>query len=67
MAKIAAGKVEATSDLLVGMAFRGKFRLDLLGEKLAQDDLLGEVFCTDDDLRRARWSAGGEGEEKCRD
>ena len=52
LAEIAAGEIEAALD------FAGAGGFDFLGEEFAEDDLLGEVFCADDDVRGARWGAG---------
>jgi len=54
VADVAAGEIEAALDLEVGFGF------DLLGEKFAEDDLFGEVFCADDWVVRPGRGAGGE-------
>ena len=58
LAEVGAGEPEAALD----GAGAGGF--DLLGEELAEDDLLGEVFGADDDVGGARRGAGGEKEER---
>jgi hypothetical protein len=57
LAEVGAGEPEATLD---GAASGG---FDLLGEELAEDDLLGEVFGADDDVGGAGWGAGGRRQE----
>ena len=63
MAEIAAGEVEAAFDFL-RMAFACELGFDLLREQFAEDDLLGEVFGSDDDGRGAWGGAGCEGQEE---
>ena len=54
MADVAAGEIEAAFYRKMGCVF------DLLGDDFAEDELLGEIFGTDDDEIRTRRSAGGE-------
>jgi len=55
VADVGPGEIEAALDREVGLGF------DFLREKLAEDDLLGEIFGSDDGMVGAWRSARGEG------
>ena len=61
MADVAAREIEAALDFEVGFGF------DLLSEKFAEDNLLGEVFCADDGVVGARRRAGARMQRDRRD